>query len=323
MDREFVTGPAFDDEGPDERLDERLGEAAARYRGELHVYCYRMLASFDEADDAVGETLLRAEKISDRVSELRTALYRLATGVCLELVQQNGRDAMRMRSLADIAWLQPYPDALLDEFAADANVATGRETMSLGFVAALQSVSPRQRAAFIARETLGWTTEDAGAMLETSAKAANSALERARATMNERLPSWRSEDTTDDALSEERSVLERYINAHERGDAVAAIALAGQDIKVTMPPRPLLYTGVQAVLPLLQMTYDTGQFGEWRLVPSSANRMPTVAGYVRRPDDDEFRAFKLDVLRVEGGEIAEITTFGPALFPAFGLPAAI
>lgn len=295
---------------------------APRHHRELHLYCYRMLASFDDANHALRETLLRAEKTSEVFGDVRAVrawLYRVATNVCLELVQQKARDALRIRSFADIGWLQPYPDALLDELAAGGDVAIGRESISLGFVAALQSVAPRQRAALIARETLGWTTEETGGMLETSAAAANSALERARATMSDRLPAWRSGHLTDEASAAERSVLARYVDAHQRGDAVAAIALAGQDIKVTMPPRPLLYAGVQAVLPLLQMTYDTRQFGEWRLVPSSANRMPAVAGYVRRHDDDTFRAFKLDVLRVEAGEIAEITTFGPAVFPGFGL----
>jgi RNA polymerase sigma-70 factor (ECF subfamily) len=296
-----------------------------QHQRELHLYCYRLLASFDEADHAAGETRLRLEKVgrifgASHEAE-RAPLYRFATLTCLQLLEGKGRDRVRVRSFADVPWLQPYPDALLDKLTATGSTtASERDSISLAYVAALQSVSPRQRAAFIARESFGWTTDEIGAMLETSATAADSALQRARAAMKHPLLLWRSRQTSDSDAADEQMVLGQYIDAHSRGDAVAAIALAAHDIKVTMPPRPLLYAGVHAVLPLLQMFYDTGQFEEWRLVPTSANRMPAVAGYARRPDESEFRAIKLDVLRVDSGEITEITTFGPAVFVAFGLP---
>jgi RNA polymerase sigma-70 factor (TIGR02960 family) len=302
-----------------------LDPMVEQHQRELHLYCYRMLASFDEADHAAAETRLRVEKAggilgASHESE-RAPLYRFATLTCLQLLEGKGRDRVRVRSFADVPWLQPYPDAVLDRLtAAGSTTASDRDSISLAYVAALQSVSPRQRAAFIARESFGWTTDEIGAMLETSGTAADSALQRARGAMKRPLLPWRSGQTSDSNAADEQTVLGQYIDAHSRGDAVAAIALAAHDIKVTMPPRPLLYAGVHAVLPLLQMFYDTGQFAEWRLVPSSANRMPAVAGYARRPDESEFRAVKLDVLRVDGGEITEITTFGPAIFAEFGLP---
>jgi hypothetical protein len=141
--------------------------------------------------------------------------------------------------------------------------------------------------------------------------------------MQERLPSRRHEWTVGDRSAEERELLERFIDAHERCDARAAAAIASKDIRVTMPPFPSLYEGLAAIEPLLERAFGPNRDGDWRLLPTGANRMPAAASYLRRPGDTAFRAFKLDVLRIEGGAIAEITTFGAALFPAFGLPAAM
>ena len=119
---------------------------------------------------------------------------------------------------------------------------------------------------------------------------------------------------------EERELLARFIDAHERCDAAAAVAVASQDIRITMPPYPYRFDGLEAMMPLLERAFGPDRDGDWRLLPTAANRLPAAASYLRRPGDSTFRAFKLDVLRVRGGEIAEITTFGYALFPAFGLP---
>ena len=119
---------------------------------------------------------------------------------------------------------------------------------------------------------------------------------------------------------EERALLERFIDAHERGDAEAAVSIAAQDIRITMPPYPYSFEGLEAVATLMERAFGEEKEGDWRLVPAQANRMPAAASYLRRPGDSEFRAFKLDVLRIEDGLIAEITTFGYVLFPAFGLP---
>jgi RNA polymerase sigma-70 factor (ECF subfamily) len=138
--------------------------------------------------------------------------------------------------------------------------------------------------------------------------------------MQEHLPAERAEWSAGEPSDEERALLERFIDAHERGDAAAAIAIAAQDIRVTMPPYPYRYDGLEMLAPLLRRAFEEEPDGEWRLVPTQANRMPTTASYLRRPGDSEFRAFKFDVLRIQDGLIAEITTFGPALFEAFGLP---
>jgi hypothetical protein len=115
-------------------------------------------------------------------------------------------------------------------------------------------------------------------------------------------------------------LLERFIDAHERCDAAAAVAIAAQDIRITMPPNQGYFEGLDAITPLLERAFGEDRDGDWRLVPTQANRMPTAASYLRRPGDSKFRAFKFDILRIDNGAIAEITTFGPELFPAFGLP---
>jgi RNA polymerase sigma-70 factor (TIGR02960 family) len=307
--------------------DERaFSELAERYRRELHVHCYRMLASFEEAEDAVQETYLRAWRSRDRFDgfQVRAWLYKIATNVCLDLRRRSARRLSRMDSFAEVPWLQPYPDRLLDEVAPaeeepDA-VAVERETISLAFLAALQVLPPRQRAAVIVRDVLGWPARETASLLETSVAAANSALQRGRTTLQAHLPAERAEWSVAAPTDEQRRLLDRFIDAHERRDAAAAVAIAAPDLRVTMPPDLMRFDGLEAVQPLLERAFGPRRDGDWRLVPTWANRMPTAASYLRRPGDSRYRAFKLDVIRVEDGRIAEITTFGYALFPAFGLP---
>jgi RNA polymerase sigma-70 factor (TIGR02960 family) len=300
---------------------------AERHRRELHVHCYRMLASFDEAEDAVQETLLnawRAREGFDGSLLFRAWLYRIATNVCLDMLRRNARRLAKMRSFAEVPWLQPYPDRLLDEAAPidqqpDA-VAVERETIELAFLAAMQLLPPRQRAAFIVRDVLGWPADQTAGLLGTSVAAANSALQRARATMQQNLATRRSEWSAPALGAQDRELLERFIDAHERGDAQAALAAAAQDIRITMPPYPMLFEGVDDMKILLERAFGPGRDGDWRLLPTSANRMPAAGSYLRRWGDSKFRPFKLDVLRTRGGVIAEVTTFGPELFPQLGLP---
>jgi RNA polymerase sigma-70 factor (TIGR02960 family) len=300
---------------------------AEQHRRELHVHCYRMLASFEEAEDAVQETFLRAWRSRDTFDGgtlFRAWLYRIATNVCIDMRRRTSRRAATTQSFVEVPWLQPYPDQLLDEVATgdeqpDA-IVVDRETIELTFLAAMQVLPPRQRATLIARDVLGWPASETAALLETSVAAANSALQRARVTMQEHLPVSRTEWSTPTTTDEERALLARFIDAHERCDAAAAIAIAAQDIRITMPPYPTFFEGHSAIGQLLERAHGSG---DWRLVPTSANRMPTAASYLRAPGDSEFRAFKLDVLRIENGVIAEITTFGPELFPGFGLPATL
>jgi RNA polymerase sigma-70 factor (TIGR02960 family) len=301
-------------------------EVAGRHRRELHVHCYRMLASFDEAEDATQETLLRAwrSRRSFEGTTVRAWLYRIATNVCLDMLRRRSRRPTSPHSYADVPWLQPYPDRLLDEVAPSAEepeaVVVERETIELAFLAALQVLPPRQRAALVLRDVLGWSASDTADALDTSVPAANSALQRARTTMQERLPERRADWDARQPTARERALLAQFIDAHERCDVAAAIAIASQDLRITMPPHPMLFDGLDEIAPLMQRGLSDEREGDWRLVETAANRMPTGATYLRRFGDSEFRAFKLDVLRIADGKIAEITTFGPELFPQFGLP---
>lgn len=309
-------------------LDEPAFEALTqRHRRELHIHCYRMLASFDEAEDAVQEAFLRAwrsRETFEGASLFRAWLYRIATNVCLDMIRRNSRRVAELPSFAEVPWLQPYPDRLLDEIAPAEDqpdaVVVARETIELAFLAAMQVLPPRQRAVLILRDVLGWPAAETASLLDTSVAAANSALQRARATMHGHLPSHRLEWSATQPSADERAILEQFIDAHERCDAVAAAAIASKDIRVTMPPYPYRFDGLDAIMPLLERAFGPDRDGDWRLVPTMANRLPAAASYLRRPGDTEFRAFKLDVLRVEDGAIAEITTFGYSRFPAFGLP---
>jgi RNA polymerase sigma-70 factor (ECF subfamily) len=299
-----------------------FSELAEQHRRELHVHCYRMLASFDEAEDAVQETFLRAWRGRDTFdgSMFRAWLYRIATNVCLDQLRRNTRRPTVTESFVEVPWLQPYPDRLLDEVAPPGDepdaVAVARETIELAFLTALQTLPPRQRATLIARDVLGWPASETAAALGTSVAAVNSALQRARATMAEHLPARRADWTAARTSAEEREVLRQFIDAHQRCDANAAIAAAAKDIRITMPPYPYRFEGRDALVPLMERAESEGT---WRLVPTTANRMPTAASYLLRPGDTEFRAFKLDVMRIGNGEILEVTTFGPDLFPSFGL----
>ena len=305
-----------------------FADLAQRHRRELHVHCYRMLASFDDAEDAVQETFLRAWRSRDTFgggSLLRAWLYRIATNVCLDLLRRKARRPTAMRSFAEVPWMQPYPDELLDEVAPSDEqpdaVVVERETIELAFLAALQVLPPRQRAALIARDVLGWPAAETASLLETSVPAANSALQRARVAMQAHLPARRAEWSAGTPSAEERELLDRFIDAHERNDAAAAVAIAAEDLRITMPPDMMCFDGLDVIKPFLVRAFaDETRDGDWRLVPTWANRMPTAASYLRRPGDSTFRAFKFDVLRIENGAIAEITTFGAGLFPAFGLP---
>jgi RNA polymerase sigma-70 factor (TIGR02960 family) len=302
-------------------LDETtFASLAEPHRRELHVHCYRMMGSFEEAEDLVQETLLRAWRSREGFQGgalFRAWLYRIATNVCLDALRRRSRRPATVNSFGEIPWLQPYPDRLLDELPSvedepDA-VVVAKETIELAFLAVIQALPPLQRAVLILRDVLGWSARETAEILETSVAAANSALQRARATVQEHPSRQPKRPATD----EERRLLEGFIDAHERGDTEGAIALVREDIRVTMPPHPWLFEGIQAMRELMASAEGTG---EWRLLPTRANRMPTAASYLRQPGDTEFRAFKLDVLRVEDGRIAEVTTFDATLFPAFGLP---
>jgi len=302
---------------------DELEAAFEQHRRELHVHCYRMLASYDDAEDAVQETFLRAWRSRETFDgeHLRAWLYRIATNVCVDRARVLQR---RARSGTEVTWLTPYPDTVLDDVPAAADepdeAYVARETIELAFLAALQVLPPRQRATLLAREVLGLPAAETAELLETSVAAANSALQRARETMRRHLPSHRSDWSAAEPSADERRLLASFIDAHERCDAEAALAVAATDLRVTMPPYPWRYDGLVAVAPLMERAFGPDRDGDWRLLPTGVNRMPAAASYLRRRGDTAYRPMKLDVLRVEGEVIAEITTFGPALFPVLHLP---
>ena len=305
-----------------------FAELAERHRRELHVHCYRMLGSFQEAEDLVQETLLRAWRARDdleREEWFRAWAYKIATNACLDKIRRDDRRVPSLGSFRDVPWLQPYPDRLLDEIAPvdeePAEALVARETIELTFIAVIQLLPPRQRAVLILRDVLDWPAARVAELLEIGVAAVNSALQRARATLRDQLPPGRREDWAAPELTQaERALLEGFIDTHERGDAEGALALIADDIRVTMPPQPMLFEGREAILSLMRQAFGAEvAMGEWRLVPTSANRQPAAASYLRAPGEQTFEAFKIDVLRVAGGQIAEITTFGSDLFEAFGL----
>jgi RNA polymerase sigma-70 factor (ECF subfamily) len=331
---------------PDQPTDPREQSAFAAvvegHRGELHVHCYRMLGSVEDAEDLVQETFLRAWRSRDRFSadgrfSFRAWLYRIATNACLDVLRTRSRRVMPPDVVpagdptvlpsppADLPWLQPYPDRLLERVTAPEEepgaVVVARETIELTFIAAIQHLPPRQRAALLLRDVLGWSAKDTALLLETSVVSANSTLQRARATLRHRLGERRTEWRSDSELGAgERELLRRYIEAHERADVDALAALLREDARLTMPPHPTWFEGRAAILVASEKGFDPA-FGELRSVPAPANRQPGVAHYRRAPGATDFQALAIDVLRIEDGRVAEIASFvDSGFFAAFGLP---
>jgi RNA polymerase sigma-70 factor (ECF subfamily) len=320
----------------DESAFARLVES---YRRELRVHCYRMLGSLDDAEDMVQETYLRAWRSRSSFegrSTFRAWLYRIATNACLDLLRRRPPRVLPPQvaaaadpqvpplAAADLPWMQPYPDRLLEPVASDDAepdaTLIAKETIELAFMAAIQHLPPRQRAVLILRDVLGWSAKETAALLDATEGATNAALQRARSTLKRHLPERRLEWALDsDPTEEERSLLQRYVDAHERGDASALAELLRADARLTMPPTPTWYDGRAAIV-----TFHAEQlFGpgyRWRFVLTAANRQPAVAFYTRPPGEAEYRASVIDVLRIEGGLIGRIDAFAlPELFAAFDL----
>ena len=304
-----------------------------------------MLGSFDEAEDLVQETFLRAWKNLggfEGRSTLRAWLYRIATNACLDVLGERGRRVLPddlgppahpssgLPPRTDIAWLQPFPDRLWEPVAPgdtepDA-VAVTRETIELAFLAAIQHLPPRQRAVLILRDLAGWTARQTAERLGGSVASVNSALQRARATLREHLPERRLEWAPSATPTErELAVLRRYMRAVERADLTAIAVLLAEEVRTMMPPYPVWSRGRDEVMAALSASWDAGSpqyVGRFRMVATGANGHPAAAAYLRAPGDPVFRAAAIAVLRVEDDRIAEITAFhDPGLFAAFGLPA--
>jgi RNA polymerase sigma-70 factor (ECF subfamily) len=294
-----------------------------RHRGELQVHCYRMLGSFEEAEDLLQETFLRAwrrrETYAERAS-LRAWLYRIATNACLDALEKRPKAPA---ANGDITWLQPYPEALLEQIEAPDDApgeVVARETVELAFLVAIQHLPPRPRAVLILRDVLGWRAKDTAELLETTTAGVNSALQRARAVLKEHLPKERGEWTVAGS-AEERDLLERYVAMTEAADAAGIKALMHEDARFAMPPDEAVYFGRDAIVDgWIEGGMGSDAFGAFKCTLTRANGQPGVANYVRKPGSDVYELFAIDVLRIEGGVITDVTAFfGSALKP-FALP---
>lgn len=306
-------------------LDEaRFSALAEQHRHELQVHSYRMLGNLEQAEDAVQEALLKAWRgraTFDGGPGARAWLYRIVTTTCLDALRAAKRRPVTSSSFAELPWLQPYPDVLLDAAEDPERTAIRRETIELAYLAVIQLLPARQRAVLLLRDVEGYSAAETGRILQVSSAAVDSALQRARASIASRIESRDSDWSPDSVTDADRALLAAFIDAHVRQDPVAALAIVREDVRTTMPPQPALYLGREALRGLMEHAFNRAVFGEWLLVPTSANRMPAAVSYLRQ--GHEFVASKIDVLRIGQGQIAEFTTFGPSLLDRFGLPATL
>jgi RNA polymerase sigma-70 factor (ECF subfamily) len=310
-------------------------EQLEQYRRELTAHCYRMLGSPFEAEDAVQDTLLRAWRSLDRFegrAALRSWLYRIATNVCLDMLNGKERRARPMdlgeaRSpdgpigeiLPEVTWIEPVPDRLVVQDGDPAQVAESRETIRLAFVAALQHLPPRQRAVLILCEVLRWKAGEVAELLETTVASVNSALQRARATLDAGdLSGSASPQSLDPA---DRELLARYVGAFERYDMEALTSLIHEDATQSMPPYELWLRGREDIF-----SWWVGQGAGCRgsrVIPTvSANGSPAFGQYKPSADGAGYEPWALQVLEIEDGRIVELTFFldTERVFPLFGLP---
>ncbi|MCT2582835.1 RNA polymerase subunit sigma-70 [Actinophytocola gossypii] len=311
-----------------------FAELTDRHRRELRVHCYRMLGNFEDAEDLVQETFLRAwrrrETYAGRAS-FRAWLYRIATNASLDLLERRPRPTLPVPTdtpppAVAVPWLTPYPDALLPDEA-----AVSRETVELAFLAAVQYLPPRQRAVLVLRDVLGWSAKETAAQLDTTVAGANSALQRARETLRAHLPARRLDWSGAKPTEEELAVVHRYMDALERGADAELGTLLREDARCAQAPwtggnmsdDPAWYSGRDTLIEAWQPIFHGPDRAEFRCVPTVANGDPAIATYIRPPGSGPYRAFGLDVLRIVDGQVAEITCFGVATYRYFDLPAEI
>ncbi len=301
------------------------------HRRELQVHCYRMLGSFEDSEDLVQETFLRAwrnrESFEGRAS-FRAWLYRIATNACLDALRRRKRRPVDASSYADLPWLTPYPDRLLDEIAPRGEepdaVVVARETIELAYMVAIQHLPPRTRAVLILRDALGWRARDTAELLEMSEPAVNSALQRARAGLKEHLPTKRSDWAGAELDQADQALLEQYMRATELGDANLVAETLADDVRFSMPPQPGVWEGRETVIGgWVEGGFGSESFGSMRCVVTRANRQPAVVCYVRRPGDAAYAPLAMDVLRIEDGLVREIVTFDARRLGAFDVPASL
>ena len=313
---------------------------AEGHRGELTVHCYRMLGSIQDAEDAVQETLLRAwrrRELFEGRSTLRAWLYRIATNCCLDALERRSRrvlptavappaDPLAERfPPADVPWLEPFPDRLLDgivdEEAGPPERIVAQETIELVFLAAIQHLPPRQRAVLILRDVLGWSAREAAEAVAMSTAAANSALQRARTTLRQQLPERRTEWPRNAAAqAAERRLLDRYMGAWHRIDVDGIVALLKEEARLVMPPLPAWFEGRGAIGTFLSRLPLGPGVPRHIHVPTRANRQPAFAVFLEGDGGAPPRPLAVEVLGIEDGLIAEIDIFlEPRLVAAFAV----
>ncbi|WP_249138554.1 RNA polymerase subunit sigma-70 [Phycicoccus avicenniae] len=294
------------------------------HRRELHVHCYRMLGSFEDAEDTVQETFLRAWRrraTYEGRASVRAWLYRIATNACLDLLARRRPDPA---TGGEVRWLQPYPDVLLDELPADAaqepeSRALSRETIELAYVVAVQHLAPRPRAVLVLRDVLGWPAKDVADLLGDSVHSVNSALQRARARMREHLPADRQSWTGPDGDATAQDLVRRYTEASVAADVGALARMLRDDVRFAMPPSHGLVVGRDAVI--ADWTAEGfPQMSGLRAVPTAVNRQPAVAFYLWSESEGLHRPLTVDVLRISDGTVAEVTIFDADRFAGLGLP---
>jgi RNA polymerase sigma-70 factor (ECF subfamily) len=324
----------------------RAGDEAAfarliePYRGQLHAHCYRMLGSVHDAEDALQDALLRAWRGIGRFegrSSLRSWLYRIATNTSLDVIARRPKRVLPADHgppsdgpddrppLVESIWIEAYPDdryGVEDGYAAPDARYERRESVELAFIAAVQHLPATQRAVLILRDVLGFSARETAETLGTSVEAANSALARARRGLEGRLPA-RSQQATLRALRDDgvREVVERYMDALDRGDVDAMVAMLADDAEWSMPPHPGWYRGIAAITEFL----ETGPMRlRWRHLRTHANGQPAVGCYLWDEERGEHVGWVIDVLTLDGARVAAVTSFvGADGFPRFGLPAAL
>ena len=304
------------------------------YRQELEGHCYRMLGSLHDAEDAVQESLLRAWRALPGFGgprRLRPWLYKIATNVCLDALGRSQRRLLPVdhgvpatpdddpgQPLTELVWLEPYPDQELGPeygYASPEARYEQREAVELAFVAALQHLPATQRAVLVLRDVLGFSAREAAEILETTAASVNSALQRARKAVDERLPA-RSQQATLRSLGDERvrKLVQSYVDAWERGDVDAIAAMLAADATFAMPPYPRWWRGREVIAAFAAEPAH-------RYLPTRANGQAASAAYRWNPDKGSYVAEALEVLTFEGDQVKEMTAFmTPELFPRFGLP---
>lgn len=317
-------------------VDGELSTVLEQHRAELTGYCYRMLGSASEAEDAAQETLVRAWRAHDRFdgrSSLRTWLYRIATNVCLDALRARKRRARPMdlgpasapiasalgAPLVETVWVEPVPDArVLPTDGDPAELAVQRDSVRLAFVAALQHLPARQRAVLILREVLAWQASEVAELLETTVASVNSALQRARATLAG--IDVAATDTLRPLDEDQRALLARYVDAFERYDLDALTALLHEDVVQSMPPYTLWLRGHDDIR-AWYLGPGIGCRGS-RLVPTAANGSPAFGQYKPAPDGG-YAPWSLQVVEIADGRIVGLNAFldTERHFPLFGLPA--